>query len=524
MAVSLLDSWTVTGTGLGNPGSFSVSSGSDRLLILVTYSRAGSAIPITAVTYGGESMTPLFSLPNGVATTSGPDMNTQIWILDDADIESASGTSFSPTPSSGATTARFIAACYEGVDQTDPINDQFSATAIGGGNPTTEALTTTADSFAVAALIANRGTSDVGATENASYTNMTEQLEETVSDSYTSIAHAATSGSNFTPGTTIVHQSAAHLLAISLEAASSTIDLGGSIDAVSGSTSDLKITTDLFGAITSASGSSADLAHDINISGSVVAVSGSTANLTQQKSVSSLGESVSGGSANASVLNLASSTGVSVSGGSANASLAKQVSATGASISGGSANASRITVLPGKPLKESFLQFQRPVFLVDLFLDSGELNIWTRPVPGFFALKEYRPLAGITSGLSFRNSLEFNATESSIQLSGRSQELLNIALQEDFQNREAQVFLGNIDDSGEIDAASIVLSGTIVNMTVSDTRQDSTVSVIIESLFKTINQSDLRRLSSGDQKLEFPDDTFFDFVETVQANTPRFGD
>lgn len=213
--IALLDAWTNVSTAIGTPGSKPVSAGANRLELARTSSRAGSAVTVTALSYGGQPMT----LVDEEITITGPDFHTALWSLDEAGIAAASGTAFSITPSSGATQFRLQAGSYENVDQLDPIVDNFSVNADSGGNPTSQALTTVAGGKALAIVGANRGSDDLGATEDAAYSNMTERVEVIGTQSYNSIADADTDGTNFTPGTTVTHQTVAHLIGVSLRKA-----------------------------------------------------------------------------------------------------------------------------------------------------------------------------------------------------------------------------------------------------------------------------------------------------------------
>ena len=213
--VASLDAWTEVATVRNGSPSFAISDGSNRLLVVALYVRAGAASPVTALSYGGQPLTKA----QDAATTAGPDLDTAIWTLNEAGIAAASGTAFSITPNTTGVSFRLNAATYQNVDQTDPIVDEFAATNTSGGNPTTEALTSVAGGIAIAYLTANRGTSDGGATEDAAYSNMTERQESAQPTSYNSVADAATMGATFTPGTTLTHETAGHLLGISLRKA-----------------------------------------------------------------------------------------------------------------------------------------------------------------------------------------------------------------------------------------------------------------------------------------------------------------
>lgn len=214
--IATLDSWTNVTNFIGTPGSKTVSAGDSRLLVVRTSLRTTSDSTITGVSWGGQAMT----LVDRETTTTNPDLDTAVWELDEAGIAAASGTSFTLTDSGSLlnTQFRLQAGSYENVDQTDPIVDSFSVNATGGANPTTTALTTVDGGKVLAFVGANRGTNDGGATEDASYSNMTEQLEQTGTTSYTSLAEADADGSNFTPGTTVTHESIAHVVGVSLRA------------------------------------------------------------------------------------------------------------------------------------------------------------------------------------------------------------------------------------------------------------------------------------------------------------------
>lgn len=161
--------------------------------------------------------------------------------------------------------------------------------------------------------------------------------------------------------------------------------------------------------------------------------------------------------------------------------------------------------------------------MIDLLFDGGSINIWTRPFAGDFQGTTYQPIAGINGGFSLKNSLDGSAIVSSVQITGNSPELLAAALTEKFQRRPATIRLANLDENGNFAAVETVLSGTIANMPLTETRDESFVSVDIESIFSGIGKTLDTRLSSADQALVNPDDTFLDLVETTKVTTPQFG-
>lgn len=155
-----LDSGTTDG------GSYTVSAGTDRLLVV---GLAQEGDPITAdqvtITYGGQSMTKQVSI-----ITDDDKLEVYIFTLDDAGITAASSTTISITNETAA--FAWTAASYDGVDQTNPVaqtgTDQVDAST---PNPLTGASFTVSDGSAVMAVAGN-GKSPVTATWDA---DLTEQ-------------------------------------------------------------------------------------------------------------------------------------------------------------------------------------------------------------------------------------------------------------------------------------------------------------------------------------------------------------
>lgn len=207
-----LDAWANVLTTRSGTTTYPVSAGDDRLLLVSEYTRAGVADPVTALTYGNQPMTKVV----GQATTTGPDLDSGLWYLNDAGIAAATDAIFRITPSTGSVQFRLAAGTYENVDQTTPVVDNDSSVNNSGASPVDPTLTSIVDGLAVVGLYANRGTSDGAPTEDATYVNMTERVEQAATQSYMSVADAATDAVTFTPDTTLVHATSGHLLGLTL--------------------------------------------------------------------------------------------------------------------------------------------------------------------------------------------------------------------------------------------------------------------------------------------------------------------
>ena len=553
MAISVLDAFADAGAtgnvgGVVDPGSFTVtgSAGDDRLLIYIQYYEGGtSGAAVTGVAYGGQAMEQIVN----AATDAGNDADVRVWVLRDADIELASNSDFSLTGTPGAsgdgyrayagtiqgahqgTAAEMVADTLVRLDSAEipvgaDIDTVTDGIVIGGG------LNTGAAGTHVWSGITTRLTDTTVISRSLAY-------DLTASDSTitTSLDIGAGGGgrayalASINPVDPIVEADASTPAAASNGSANATRIRSGAAStpaAISGGSADVD-PPDTASTPAAVSGGSADATRIRSGSASTPAADSSglaDATRTRQGSASTPEAESDGSAIGTRRKPGTASTPSATSDGSADATtFSGSLASTPIAVSGGSAFADPpIPLIPELPLEDAFFQSQRPVILIDMFFDREEINIWTRPVTGTFAQKTYQPLAGITGGLTFRNSLEDGAIESSIQLSGQSQEILNIALTEQFQNRRIEIILGNLDENFEVESVETILPGVITNMPVTDDAESSEVSIVVESVFRAINQTEAFRLSSGDQKVRHPNDTFFDFIETTGINTPAFGD
>lgn len=119
MAIAVLDAWATQTTT--EDLSFSVSAGTDRLLVVSVGCEDGSACNVTDMLYGGQQM---FLLNDGTidckgsATGGGSDTFLELWACLEAEIDAAVGTTIDVTMDNGSISEYLICAgSYENVDQ-----------------------------------------------------------------------------------------------------------------------------------------------------------------------------------------------------------------------------------------------------------------------------------------------------------------------------------------------------------------------------------------------------------------------
>ena len=176
-AVAILDAWT-TGT------THSVSAGTDRLLVFVAGMENGkqaSSPPagdrdLIAVSYGGESLTQASEAVVCSGSSNSFCGRTELWYLDEAGIQAATGSSFTPTWSGDPPfelEEYFAAVTLENVDQSAPIGDT-STSSTTSSNPIqiASALSVVPGDYVIVSAFAGNGGSY---TPDVDYTESTDQ-------------------------------------------------------------------------------------------------------------------------------------------------------------------------------------------------------------------------------------------------------------------------------------------------------------------------------------------------------------
>jgi len=163
----------------------------------------------------------------------------------------------------------------------------------------------------------------------------------------------------------------------------------------------------------------------------------------------------------------------------------------------------------------------RPIYLVKAEFDSTppedrNLYLWSGFGDLTFNGKNYLGVGNLLSISAVDESTDLTATGASIVLSGIQSPLLAIASDEDYQGRPITIYLGALDDTGDLIASPTVLfSGFMDVMTISEAGETSTISVTAENKLIAFDRSYVRRYTAEDQKIDYPNDMGFEFVAKI---------
>lgn len=160
---------------------------------------------------------------------------------------------------------------------------------------------------------------------------------------------------------------------------------------------------------------------------------------------------------------------------------------------------------------------KRPVLFFEAEFSSGPINLWSGSGEIVWDSKTWTGLGRLAKVSNIQDTVEFRATSATFTLSGIPQTLLDKAIGEFRRNKDCILWLGFLDDDWEVVAdPEISFSGKMDNPIIDEGRETATILIHAESRVLRLNQENQRRYTDEDQKLDFPGDTGFRFVNSIQ--------
>jgi hypothetical protein len=160
---------------------------------------------------------------------------------------------------------------------------------------------------------------------------------------------------------------------------------------------------------------------------------------------------------------------------------------------------------------------------VQLKFDSETIRLWTGT--GTLALDSntYLGAGNLLNVSAVEDDSELSSKGLDISLAGMDENIVNLALSENYQNRQVTVFMGFLSGNNEVASSFIFFRGRIMNMSISDGPSNNTVSIECENrLVDFARPSQLRYTKASQQNL-FPGDKGLDFVQSLQEADINWG-
>ena len=158
----------------------------------------------------------------------------------------------------------------------------------------------------------------------------------------------------------------------------------------------------------------------------------------------------------------------------------------------------------------------RPIYLVKMEFDSGDLLLWSGQGSIYYDGTWYVGTGDLMAISPIKESEELTANGVNFTVSGIKQSLVNLARDEPYQGRKITLLLGALDDSADIISSPVILfSGFMDVMSISDSGETSTITIAAENKLISFDRSSVRRFTAEDQKIDYPTDKGFEFVSKI---------
>lgn len=160
----------------------------------------------------------------------------------------------------------------------------------------------------------------------------------------------------------------------------------------------------------------------------------------------------------------------------------------------------------------------RPVVLCALGFDSGVVRVTSAPfdiaidTDGDAAAETYVGVGNLGRVGPVQETTELRATNLELELSGIPPELLSIALAEQYQGRQASLWLVLLDSNhAPVGDACLIFKGRMDTMSIERGPQ-SRIQVAVESNLADLERARTLRFTDADQQAAYPGDKGFSFV------------
>ena len=160
-----------------------------------------------------------------------------------------------------------------------------------------------------------------------------------------------------------------------------------------------------------------------------------------------------------------------------------------------------------------------PFYAVRLNFDSGSQYLWTGIGSITIDSNTYTGLGHFLEISQIQESQDISAKNLSLTLSGIPSNLLALALTDPYQGRTCTVYLGFMTswESPDTNPDTIkVFHGYMDQLNINEGPEVSTIVMNIENRLIDLQRAKVRRYTSQNQQIRFPNDKAFDFVESMQ--------
>lgn len=166
---------------------------------------------------------------------------------------------------------------------------------------------------------------------------------------------------------------------------------------------------------------------------------------------------------------------------------------------------------------------KRIAILFDIFLDSGDRNLWNGSLPLQVGNTSYLPVGNMVFTSGIIDSLDVNDLQMTGTIESDENELILLARNENFQNRRIKIWLTALDEDFDYLDRDLLIEGVITNIDVDTSPDMKACRIEIRGPTRLFRNTVAVNYTQSDQFRLNPTDTFFKFITASRTNPPQWG-
>ncbi len=164
-----------------------------------------------------------------------------------------------------------------------------------------------------------------------------------------------------------------------------------------------------------------------------------------------------------------------------------------------------------------------PVILVMLTFKSKTQYVWSGTGTLVFDSQPYLGIGSLGSIAAISEGTTVNADGTTVTLSGIDPSLLAESLTDIRLGAPAKIWFALMTNGALIGSPYLVFSGLVDQPVVQTGVETITISLKLENRLVDLARASMKRFTSADQQLKYPDDTGFNFVEITSDIALKWG-
>lgn len=154
---------------------------------------------------------------------------------------------------------------------------------------------------------------------------------------------------------------------------------------------------------------------------------------------------------------------------------------------------------------------------VKLEFDTDTLYLWSGDIDLDIDGNTYTGVGSLLNVSTIEDTLELKSTGVSLSLAGMDTTVLNLALSENYQNRQIEIFLGYLSGGTDhVQGKMTLFKGRMTSMTINDDPNGATIQLLAENRLVDLDRPANLRFTKESQLFIDSTDTCFSRVQALQ--------